>query len=128
MLTATPLYAGFLTLLFLLLSANVVRGRYLHRVSVGDGGDKDLMKRMRAQANFVEYAPLGLLLIAFCEMQGLALWAVHALGLMLLLGRCLHAYGFGSTPQIVPLRRIGMVLTITALLFAALANIVLSLI
>lgn len=127
MLNVTPLYAGLLALIFLWLSANVVRGRYLHRVSVGDGGEKDMVKRMRAQANFSEYAPLGLILLAMAELQGLNPTLLHLCGASLLLGRASHAYGFGHTPQIVALRKLGMYLTVASILAGAVINIWLSL-
>lgn len=124
MMTVTPLYAGLLALLFLALSLNVVRGRILHRVSVGDGGDKDLQKRMRVQANWVEYAPIGIILIGLAELLGYGLWSIHVLGASLLAGRIIHAVGLGSTPQIVPLRWLGMFLTIGVVAVAAVLNIV----
>lgn len=110
-LTATPIYAGLLALLFVILSIRVIRTRFQARVSVGDGGDKRVIKAMRAHANCAEYVPLGLVLLALVELQGAPVWAVHVLGLMLLLGRLAHAYGFGRTPQIIPLRQGGMLLT-----------------
>ncbi|WP_322865391.1 MAPEG family protein [Aquicoccus sp. G2-2] len=127
MFIVTPLYAGLLALLLVALSINVSRARIGQRVSVGDGGNKLVIKAMRAQANFVEYAPMGVLLLALLEAQGAPVWALHALGAALFGGRIIHAYGFGRTPQIVLLRRIGIGLTFLMLILTALANITYSL-
>ena len=96
MLSITPLYAAPIGLLFLLLSVNVIRQRLALKVSVGDGGEKALIKAMRAQSNCAEYAPLTLLLIAMAELQGGPNWLIHMLGSLLLLGRLAHAYGFAT--------------------------------
>jgi uncharacterized membrane protein YecN with MAPEG domain len=127
MFIVTPLYAGLLGLLLVALSLNASRARMAQRVSVGDGGNTLVMKAMRTQANFVEYAPMAVLLLALLEAQGAPHWALHALGAALFIGRILHAYGFGRTPQIVLLRRIGIVLTFLMLTLTALANIAYSL-
>jgi len=50
------------------LGARVVRSRRDHGVRIGDGGNEAVLRRMRAQANFIENAPFFLIL--------LALWAV----------------------------------------------------
>ena len=76
----TPLYAGLLGLLLLALSINVIRDRFRTKVSLGDGNDALLQKSIRAHGNFVEYAPLGLVLIAVAELQGAPAFAVHLLG------------------------------------------------
>ncbi len=123
MLSVTPLYAGLIGLLFVWLSAQVIMQRFRAKVSVGDGGDKALIKRIRVQANCAEYAPLGLLLLGFAELQGAPAGALHAMGMMLLAGRVLHAYGFARTPQLVLARRIGILLTYLMLVLASLANI-----
>ena len=70
----TALYAGLIALLYLFLSYNVVLARRSQRVSVGDGGDKLVRKRMRTHANCAEYAPIGLILLMLVEMQGMPLW------------------------------------------------------
>ncbi|WP_172292913.1 MAPEG family protein [Pseudoruegeria sp. HB172150] len=119
--TITPIYAGLIALLFLFLSLRVVAGRFRHRISVGDGGEKDMVKRMRTQANCAEYAPVGLLLLLMAELQGMAPWALHVLGGLLLAGRVLHAYGYGRTPQIVLLRRVGMFGTVASISITAVA-------
>ena len=117
----TPVYAGLLGLLLVWLSANVIRHRLRARVSVGDGDDRALYKAMRVQANFAEYAPMGLILLALAELQGAPGWVVHLLGAMLVLGRVLQAWGYGAAPQVVWARQGGMMLTFTMLAVAALA-------
>lgn len=119
----TPIYAGLIALLFLVLSFRVVLGRRAHKVSYGDGGNKDLLKRMRAQANCAEYAPVGVILLLMAELQRMPPWLVHAAGATLLAGRLLHAYGFGHTPQIVILRIWGMYLTVGMIALTAIATI-----
>ena len=122
-MTITPLYAGLIGLLFVLLSARVIAARVTAQVSLGDGGERMLIKRIRVQGNCAEYAPIGLLLLAMAELQGAPGWVVHLLGLSLLTGRILHAIGLDRTPQIVLFRRAGMMLTFAMITFAALANI-----
>jgi uncharacterized membrane protein YecN with MAPEG domain len=123
MIQITPIYAGLLALLLLALSYNVVLGRRLHKVSVGDGAEKDLIKRMRTQSNWVEYAPIGIVLLALAELQGVSPIWLHVAGLALLVGRFSHAYGFSRKPQIVPLRKLGMYLTFGSILGLSLINI-----
>lgn len=119
-LTVTPIYAALLTMLFFVLSWRVILYRRANTISLGDTGDKNLLKRMRTQANCAEYAPLGIILLLLCEMQGAPALALHVLGLMLLAGRVIHALGFAATPQKIILRQIGMALTFVMLLGAAL--------
>lgn len=122
-LAITPLYAGIIGLLFVLLSVLVITARGQARVSMGDGGDQLLIRRIRVQANCAEYAPLGLILLGMAELQGAPGWVVHLLGLMLLLGRVLHAVGFGRVPEIMWMRVVGMALTFAMLMLGAVANI-----
>ncbi len=127
MLSITPIYTALLAILYVVLSARVIGQRRSDKISYGDGGNTDMLKAMRTHSNFAEYAPLALLLIAMVELQGAGGWLVNLLGMSILAGRVLHAYGFGKTPQIVILRQIGMVLTFASILVAAIANLVLAL-
>ena len=123
MISVTPIYAGLIALLFLVLSFRVVGARRSTKTSVGDGGNEVMLKRMRVQANCAEYAPIGLILLALAELQGMPMVWLHLFGAMLLAGRALHAWGFGATPQIIPARRWGMYLTVGMIASLALANI-----
>mgnify|MGYP001049307170 CR=1 FL=1 len=122
-LAATPIYAALFALFFIFLSLRVAAMRRSARVSLGDGGNAELTRRMRVHGNFIEYVPLTLILMALAELQGQPAWTIHLIGLSLALGRLAHAYGVSQQPQILKLRVLGMVLTITALTAGALANL-----
>jgi uncharacterized membrane protein YecN with MAPEG domain len=93
MALATSLYAALLATLYMLLSVNVIRGRRSHRVRLGDGDIDEMTSRIRAHANFAEYTPFFVVLLLISQLQGLAVWAVHGLGVAFLVGRLSHAYG-----------------------------------
>jgi len=98
--TITPGYAGLLGLLFLCLSGSVVVGRGSKNVSLGDGGDGGLNRRIRAHANFAEYVPLTLILFVFIEQAGADAYFVHGINIVFLIGRVMHAIALSSpTPQ-----------------------------
>ena len=124
-LVVTPLYAGLLGFLFTALSLRVIRARRRSGVPLGDGGDAALLRRRRVQANFAEYVPLCLLLMALAEQQGLATWVLHSLGLALLAGRLAHAAGVSRDPEPYQFRVAGMTLTFSVLFAAAVANLLL---
>lgn len=108
--TATLLYAGLLGLLSIALSAGagILRGR--KAIDAGDGGDPEMLQAMRRHANFVEYVPLALLLIALLEISGVRGAVVHGLGIGLVAGRLMHAGFFHQGVQSVA-RGIGAGLT-----------------
>lgn len=62
----TALYAGLLGLISIGVAfpAGSLRGRL--NVSVGDGGNRDLLLAMRRHANFTEWVPLALLAPRWC--------------------------------------------------------------
>ena len=123
MITFTPVYAGIFALMFVVLSFRVIGRRRTARVSLGDGGDDGLIRRVRIHGNFAEYVPFTLLLMLLIEIQGQPVWLVHFIGIALLLGRLAHAAGVGSDPQNFKLRAIGMISTMAALITGAAVNL-----
>ncbi|MGL4490050.1 MAG: MAPEG family protein [Rhizobiaceae bacterium] len=117
----TALYAALLTPLFIYLSVQVIKLRRSEKVGVGDGDNKLIVRAMRVQANFAEYVPFALLLLAFAESLGTSSWLMHGLGIALLLGRLSHAYGVSRTPEQLKFRVRGMMLTFAVLAIAAIA-------
>jgi len=63
------------------------------KINLGDGGDAELLSRIRAHGNFTENAPLALLgLFALATLNALPI-VLHIFGLMFFVGRILHALG-----------------------------------
>ena len=116
----TSLYAALLTPLFLVLSLRVIGRRRSGGVTIGVAGDLVLERAARVHANFAEYAPFALLLMLLVELNGYRTWIVHALGVLLLVGRYVHAWGVSQPQEDYRLRVAGMALTFTVLTVSAL--------
>ncbi len=86
-------YAALLALIYLVLSARVVAGRFGLDILHGDGGNAQLNRRIRAHANFAEYVPLILILAALLEARATSRYIIHALLLPLLVARLAHPFG-----------------------------------
>jgi uncharacterized membrane protein YecN with MAPEG domain len=115
----TPLYAGLLTLWFLVLSVRVINLRRDGMV-FGDNGDMDVIRVVRAQANFAEYVPLALLLMGFLEVSHYSIYLLHLLGLTLLAARLVHGAGLSFGWHVRSMRVLGAALTLVVLLVEAL--------
>lgn len=99
------------------LAMRVGQLRIARRVSIGDGGDRQVLARMRAHANFAEYAPIVLILIALIEFAvgtQLWLWAVAA---SFIVARILHGFGMDGAMR---LRQIGIIATMLIMVGLAL--------
>lgn len=97
------------------LITRVGRLRISNGVLHGDGGNEVLLRRMRAQANFVENTPFVLILVALIEMTGKAGAWLAIVGSVYMLARVCHAFGMDST-KTNALRGIGIGVTILTLL------------
>jgi uncharacterized protein len=94
-LEMAAIYAGVNILILLVLAYLVVAGRRRHNIVLGDGGNSDFSRAVRAHANAAEYIPAGLvgiLLLALLE-PATPLWLLHASGITLTAGRILHGAG-----------------------------------
>ena len=113
-LPVTAFWIAVAAIALFVLSLPIALHRKRARTSLGDGGDSLLQRRIRAQGNFTEYVPMGLLVIAAVEAGGYAAWIVWSVGGLLAIGRALHAWGLlGDT---LPPRALGMVATFLTLL------------
>ena len=109
----TSFYAALLGLWLIVLSARVIAYRRKKLVALGHVDDRALEWRVRAQANLTEYAPIALILLGTIENSGVSTWAVHGLGVLLLLGRVFHGWSFSFAGGQMRFRIIGMLLTLT---------------
>lgn len=105
--------AGVAALLNLWLAIRIGRVRTAEKISVGDAGNERLIRRMRAQANFVEFTPFVLILIFLIELStgtSMLLWGVMAL---YMLARIAHAFGMDGNAMA---RGAGIAVTMLVLL------------
>ncbi len=113
-LTAT--YAAVLALLFVVLSVRTLLLRRKLSIGVGDGGDLSLIKAARAHANFSEYTPLCLILLFFLESSSGTPNTIHLYGVLLVVGRSIHAYGVSQVDENYKFRVAGMACTFVVLI------------
>jgi uncharacterized membrane protein YecN with MAPEG domain len=107
----TLLYAGLCAILVLALAARVVRWRMTHRIGIGDGGDAELLRRVRVHGNAIEYLPLCLILLGGMELNGYPAPLIHGFGMALLLSRVAHAWGLSRSSGLSPGRFGGTLVT-----------------
>jgi len=122
-LTIIPVFAAVFSVLFVLLSINVIRARRRHKVAIGAGRNKSVERAMRVHANFAEYVPFALLLITLLELNKANAMLLIALCSALLVGRLVHAFGVSMENERFVYRVSGMAMTFTVILIAALANL-----
>lgn len=116
--TTTPLYALPLALIFLVLFFRVSALRSATGISFGDGGNAQLLHRVRQHGNFVEWVPMVLILMLMAEAMGAPAVYLHISGGLLLLGRVAHPFGLKPDNAGHPLRYVGNGSNILAMLNA----------
>lgn len=117
-LTLTGYYAAPLALFMIALGAHVTMLRASAGISIMDGGNPALAERIRRHGNFIEYVPMALLLMALAEAAGTAHIWLHAAGVLLIAGRCLHAIGLRHDKPATAPRIVGSLATNLAMLVA----------
>ena len=123
MLIITSLIASVLTAIFIKLSLAVIGLRKKNRVGLGSGGHEDLERAIRAQGNFAEYAPFGIILIGCLEINSAPWWLVATPGVVLIAGRLIHAVGINTPPPDFSKRVLGMKLTFATLVTLVALNL-----
>ena len=121
----TALYAGILGLMAMALSSMVGTRRGKTGISIGDGGDAEMLLAVRRHANFIEYVPLILILVGLLEVNGISATAVHAMLGALVFFRIAHAQGLKADTMQGIGRLIGAMGTAIVLVVASIWNIVL---
>lgn len=116
-------YGGLLAIVYLYLSILVIRGRWKYRISIGDDNNQHFMQLRRAHANFAEYVPIGLILLLLAELNAAAPVWLHSVGVLLLAGRVLHAFGLRHHVGPSWQRVAGMLMTFASILLAAVVGL-----
>ncbi|MBV1701098.1 MAG: MAPEG family protein [Hyphomicrobiales bacterium] len=102
---------GFLILMGLVLAAMVSAQRRAAHVSLGDGGDAVLLRRIRAHGNFTEVAPFVMIGLIGLAMSGSSGITVLVLGGLFILARIAHAVGLYGSDGRSPGRLIGVLVS-----------------
>ncbi len=90
-LPVTSITAAVLALLLVPLSMRVGILRFREKIWLLDGGHPELTRRIWAQANFTEYVPLAVILLALAEIGGAPTGFLWFLGGLLVVARVVHA-------------------------------------
>lgn len=115
LLPVTLCTAAAAAILAIWLMIRVGQVRNSESVSVGDGGNDKVLRRMRAHANFIESTPLLLVLVAAIEISDKGgAWLPYVAGLFII-GRVLHAFGMEEN-GLAKGRFIGTIITLLSLL------------
>ena len=122
--TISLFYAGLLGLIALGVAMPAGRTRAQHNVSVGDGGHPDLLLAMRRHANFAEWVPIAIILIALLELNHVRPPAIHVLGAVLVIARLCHAFGLKGETMRSTGRFVGAIGTVLVVAVASVWAIV----
>ena len=117
----SALYAVIAALLLFWLTLQVIKQRRGHKVTLGDGGNADLKGAIGAHSNALDSIPIFLILLFALEYNGGHLLLVHALGIVFMAARLIHARALLTSD--LKLRVIGMHLTLWPLLALAVFNL-----
>lgn len=117
MLPITGTVAALASVALVALSVPVSLRRKKVDTRIGMGDDPTLLRRIRAQGNFIEYVPLALIVLALCEYRAVPGVWVYTIAVLLVLGRAFHTAGMLS--GWTPIRATGMLATYGALLVGA---------
>lgn len=116
-LSVSLLYAGLLTLLYIVLAIDIIRLRWRHRV--GTGNAQDLEVAVRIHGNFSEYVPMSLLLLVLMDLTGASASLLHGLGALLFVARISHALGLKLSIGTSWARTVGVLGTFITLMLQA---------
>lgn len=114
-LPITLTIAGAAALVNIWLMIRVGQVRTSEKVSVGDGGNEKVIRRMRAHANFGESLPIVLILLAAIELaSGSPTW-LWIVGGLYMLGRLAHGFGMDGG-KLGKGRMVGTIVTLLIML------------
>lgn len=117
--TVTPIYALALALIYLILWVRISAIRASTGISFGDGGNLELLRRIRQHGNFVEWTCFVLILMILAEGTGAPAIYLHISGALLLIGRMAHPFGLGAIDHAaMPMRYVGNATNILATVIA----------
>ena len=89
----TGFFASLLGLLLVILSVIVIKARNQYKIILGDNNNYQMQRHIRGHANFVEYTPVFLILLALLDYMQFSTLGLYLLGIFFVTARIFHAYG-----------------------------------
>src|SRR5690242_17492161 len=102
MVTTTAIYAGILAIISIVLAHGAGMTRARLGIPLGDGGNGDLISAIRRHANFVEFVPLIVVMMAMIEINGAKTWWIHGFGIAIVIARIIHPIGISHSQMSSP--------------------------
>jgi len=106
--------------LLIFLSARVGLVRTKTKTNLGDGDNPDMLKAIRTQGNYIEYAPAALVGLLMLALLGASATLVNIFGAVFLFARISHMLGLGLDIWSKG-RMVGIIFTMMTLLATGLA-------
>ena len=105
--TITPMYALPVALIYMALWMRVTSKRGAMAQSIGDGGNMDLLLRIRQHGNCAEWSCFLLILMILSEGMNAPGLYLHIVGALLVIGRIAHPFGLKTDNAAHVLRYVG---------------------
>lgn len=113
------LAAAFLAVMQVILMLGVGLKRGSTGISLGDGGDEDMLRRIRRHGNFIENAPMVLILLSLLEILGGGQNIVFGFAVLFIVTRISHAIALSSASAPTAFRAVGAFGTLISLVGTA---------
>lgn len=126
-LPTTLSIAAAAALINMWLGMRIGRLRHQTHISVGDGGNELMIRRMRAQANFHENTPIALILIGLIEAAGKGGVWLAPVAALFMLGRVMHGVGMDGGKFEQAGRGLGILSSMLVILGLAVVAVLISL-
>lgn len=94
-LQAAALWIGLNAIFLAYLSVRVGQARTRLKINLGDGGHPEMVRAIRTQGNYVEYAPMALLGLFTLASLDASVAMIHGLGAAFLFARVAYLAGLG---------------------------------
>lgn len=115
----TAITASVLAIMQAFLMVTVGNRRRATSISFGDGGDADMLRLMRRHGNFIENAPMILILLALLEILGAPSAGIMTIAILFVVTRVSHAIALSSADSPLVFRVLGALGTLLSLLGGA---------
>lgn len=104
-IAAATFWMALNLLLLIWLGWKVVQVRQREKIGLGDGGNENMLRAMRIQANLTEYAPMFFIGLFALAVMDMSIYIINGLGGVFTIARYAHGLNFHNPKGGTPLGR-----------------------